>query len=270
MKSNTSTGITILSVVLCSIGAFPLMMVGSIDPAALLQYGFASVVYFVGYTLILTLTPATLMVFVADYFYFVKSKTKDLLRKFVLGVVSLVSIIWIIQVVQPDISGRAKIVGYVAVAMVVFFLQLISIFWNRESDWSNGSFRLAVLVSGTVLVMSSFGSFVLLGKDLTYRDPLPLGLLASAGLFVVIAESLRAKSIIRVPLASLASITMVVLLFLNYGFALSIAFKWEPDHSWATLTRPETMGSLKFAVISLIVFHLTYSILRRKPKSLEN
>lgn len=270
MKSNTSTGITVLSLVLSSLGAFSLMMVGSIDPLALLQYGFASVVYLIGYTLILTLTPATLMVFVADYFYFVKGKTKDILRKIVLGVVSLVSIVWIIQAVQPDISVRAKYVAYAGVAMVVFFFQLFSIFWNKESGWRNGSFRLPVLVSGTALVTSSFGLFVFLGKDLTYRDPLPLGLLASAGLFVVVAESLRAKSIVRLPLASLASIGLIVVLFLNYGFALSIAFQWEPDHTWVTLTRPETIANLSFATISLLVFQITYTILRRKPKARES
>jgi hypothetical protein len=258
------------SIVLSALVAFPVMIAGSIDPAALLQNGLVSVMYFFGYTFMLTLTPATLMVLVGDYFYFVKGKTKNLTRKVVFGFISLVSISWIIQVSQPDIVGRSRYVAYAGVAMVVFFYQLFSIFWNREHGIGNGSFRLAVLVSGTVLVICSIGLFVSLGKHLTYRDPIPLGLLVSAGLFVVISESLRAKSVIRVPAASLASIGLIFVLFFNYGFALSIGFQWNPDHTWATLTSSETIGSLIFAVISLTLFQAIYLILRRKQEPLES
>jgi hypothetical protein len=257
----------VISVLLWTIGSYVVLMFGRIEPAVFLQLGIASLFWIAGYTLMIILTPATGMLLIADYFWFVKGKTKDVTARIILGIISVISIIWIYSIVISLANSSFRDVTYLAIAMAGFFAQVISRISRSEQTWGKGSFRFTFLASGFALSICSTTLFVLLGTDLTYRDPVPMGLLIAAGLFVVILEKLQLSYMPRFLIALLTSFGLLVALFFGFGFALSLSQSWAPDYAWSTLTSPDTIASLQFASVSLVVFMLAYVIIRRQHKA---
>lgn len=267
MDDKTINRKQVISVLLWTVGSYLVLMLGRIEPAVFLQLGIASLFWIVGYTLMMLLTPATGMLLIADYFLLARDKTKNRKSRIVLGLISFISTLWIFSIVISLANYSFRDVTYLAIAMAGFFAQIISTIWSSEQAWGKGSFRFAFLASGFALSICSTVLFVLLGTDLTYRDPVPMGLLISAALFVVMMEKLKLSFMPRFLIAFLASSGLMVALFFGFGFALSLSQSWSPDYTWRTLTSPDTTASLQFASLSLAVFMLAYVIIRRQPKA---
>lgn len=244
------------------------LVVGRIEPLVFLQSGLSVFPWLLLGVLALIGTPASVFLVVAGFFYFGFHKSKG--RKLGVAVFILflaVSLLALTFYQAAATSGKG-IAQYFAIFLFVFSIQVIYGKWSSEPISSRPSFRTSLAGSFALLLISSIVIFVLLGREATYRDPVPLGLLAGSGLFLILMEVFRFKYVARSIAASLCSLALVLFLFFTFGFALSMGFNWDPDFSWSTLTSADTLTNLILAVVSLILFQITYVALRRRNNRL--
>ena len=266
-----------------TLAAFSIAVLGRIEPAALFQHGFLSVQYLVAAILILMLSPATIFLLLADYFYFSKGNYRSAANKIFLLGFSILSFYFLAQIALSISSSDyllrlgfgdfrfvyTSLVEYVAVFIFVFSFQVAVTLWNKRDQLSRRSFGPALLVSSIALILFSAGQSFFFGRELLYRDPMPLGLLSAAGAFVLIVELIRLSLIPRLIIGSISSIMLMGALYLTGGYSLSQPSDWSDRYVWETVFSANTFPLLIFSTISLLVFQLIYTILRRKPKSLE-
>ncbi len=264
--------------------AFSIAVLGRIEPQALFQNGFRSAGYLIDAVSLLVLSPAAIFVLLADYFYFSKGKFGSAANRIFLLVFFILSFYFLVQIVLSISSSDyilvlgfgdfkfvyTSLVEYVAVFIFVFSVQVVVNLWNKRDKLSRRSFGTALLVSSIVLILFSAGQSFFFGKELLYRDPMPLGLLSAAGAFVLVVELIRLSLIPRLIIGSISSIMLMGALYLTGGYSLSQPSDWSGSYVWETIFSANTLPLLIFSTISLLVFQLSYSILRRKPKSLEN
>lgn len=244
--------------------ALTVLVIGRIDPLVYFQSGFSVIPWIPFGLLALIGNPASTFLVVAGIFFFGLHKSKG--RKLVVTVSILfvaVSLSALTIYQATAVSGKG-ISQYLAVFLFLFSVQVFYGTWWREPTLSRPSFKTSGAASFGVLVASSTVLFVIFGQEATYRDPVPLGLLAACGLFLILVESLRLKYVVRIVIASLSSLALVVFLFFTFGFALSMGFSFNPDYSWSTLISVATLTNLILAVVSLLLFQITYAALRRQ------
>ena len=269
---------------LATLLAFSIALLGRIEPQALVQNGFRSAGYLTDAVSLLVLSPAAIFVLLADYFYFSKGKFGSLANRISLPIFSILSIYFLVQIVLSISTsdyllvldfGEFRFVYptlmiYVAAAFFVFSAQVVVSLWNKREKLISSSFRSAIMVSSIALIFFSAGQSFFFGRELLYRDPMPLGLLAASGSFVLVVELIRLRFIHRLMIGSIFSLALICVLYLTGGYSLSQSYDWAGRHVWDTIFSANIFPSLIFSTISLLVFQLTYSILRKKPKSLEN
>jgi hypothetical protein len=211
-------------------------------------------------------TPASVFLVVTGFFYFGFHKSKG--RKLVIAgsILAIAVTLSALTIYQTTATSGKGTPQYIAIFFFLFSLQVLWGTWYRQPPLARSSFRTAVATSFGVLLVSSTVLFVVFGMEATYRDPVPLGLLAGSGLFIILMEAFRLKYVARAIIASLSSLALGLFLFFTFGFALSMGFSWDPDYSWSTLTSAATLTNLILAIVSLLLFQITYAVLRRQKK----
>lgn len=264
--------------------AFSIALLGRIEPQALFQNGFRSAGYLIDAVYLLVLSPAAIFILLADYFYFSRGKFGSFANRIALPIFSILSIYLLVQIVLSISTSDyllvlgfgdfrfvyTSLVEYVAVFIFVFSIQVVVTLWNNRDQLTRRSFGPALLVSSIALILLSAGQSFFFGKELLYRDPIPLGLLSAAGAFVLVVELIRLSLIPRLIIGLISSIMLMGALYLTGGYALSQPSDLSDRYVWETILSANTFPSLIFSTISLLVFQLIYSVLRRKPKALES
>ena len=254
--------------ILWTLVALLVLVVGRIDPAVYLQSGLLVIGYIPLGIVALIGTPASVFLVVAGFFYFGFHKSKGGKRVVAVSALFIAVALSALTFYQAISTSGKGISQHLALFIVAFSSQVIYGTWQREPILSRPVFKIAVATSFGVLFVSSILLFMVIGKDATYRDPIPMGLLAGSGLFLILMELLRVKIFARIVIASLCSHGLVILLFFTFGFALSMGFSWNPDYSLRTLTSGATLNNLLIASISLSLFQITYAVLKRQKKKL--
>jgi hypothetical protein len=254
------------SLILWSLGSLLFLMLGSVNPELVSRTGPAVLIYVVPYAFMLILTPAALFLLVADYFYRAQFTPRNSQSKFLFWLVCAVSIFLIVQLAEAIVFRKSGYFLYLAVALVVFCAQVLSTI-RFQKDKVGGRAKIISLTVGMVVATgSSLALSLTLGSDFTYRDPLPLGLLASIALFIIILELVKARFLVRVLVGSTASVFLLVVLFFNFGFAISTGLSWTPDYSVEILAKPETLGLLITSAACLLLFQVVYSSLSSRAR----
>lgn len=250
------------------IGSLTVVIVGMIEPARYMQLSWSALTWLAFGLLALIGSPSTVFLIIANFFYFryYNSKGRKLgVAVFILVLAVSLSALTFYQAIATSGKGIAQ---YLAIFFFVFSIQVIYGKWSSEPISSRASFTTSLAASFGLLLISSIVLFALFGMEATYRDPVPLGLLAGSGLFLILMEVLRLKYVARALIASLSSLALVLFLFFSFGFALSMGFNWGPDYSWSTLTSAATWTNLILAVVSLKLFQITYVALRGRKNKL--
>ena len=250
------------------LAALLVLVLGRIDPSVYLQRGFSVIPWIVIGVLGLIATPASAFLIVAGFFYFEFHKLKGRKLVVAVSVLSIAAILSALTIYQTTLTSGKGISQHLAVFCFVFSCQVIYGTLQHQPSLSKSNLKISLATSFGVLFVSSIVLFLLFGKDATYRDPVPLGLLAGSGLFLILMYVARVKIWYRGLIASLVSQGLVVLLFFTFGFALSMGFSWSPDYSWMTLTSQATLKNLLFALFSLFLFQITFVVLQARDQKL--